>query len=156
MNGVVRVVAGYTGGVQPNPCRADLKDHTEALMIEYMPRVVSYREILEMWHDNDYPWEPEKLEHRSAIFVLSLEQQEQALAYLHHIASTRPNCPLYVDLEPAKIFYQAEDSQQNYIAKQYKAAKDKMWVNCLELQNLEVTRCTQKFLFNNRWQDCMG
>ena len=48
MHGVVRVVAGYTGGVQPYPCREDLKDHTEALMIEYDPRIVSYRGILEM------------------------------------------------------------------------------------------------------------
>ena len=78
------------------------------------------------WHDNDYPWEPEKLEQRSALFVISIQQQEQALAYLHYIRNTRPNCHLYVDLEPARIFYQAEDSQQNYIAKQYKAAKDKM------------------------------
>jgi peptide-methionine (S)-S-oxide reductase len=131
MEGIVRVVAGYTGGDHADPCHTNLKDHTEALLIEYNPYVISYRNILEMWHDNDFPWEPERLGQRSAVFYLSLEQREQALAFLHYLLNRRPNCYLYVDLEPAKVFYQAEEDQQNYISKQYKAARDKVvaWAN---------------------------
>ena len=131
MKGVVRVVVGYTGGDAPDPDYFDIKDHTEALFIEFNPKLVSYLEILQLWHNNDYPWEPEILRERSAVFYVTDSQHDEALSFLRKLSSSRPNCYLYVDLEPIKKFYQAEAYQQNYVAKQCRAAREKMiqWAN---------------------------
>ena len=39
----------YTGGVKPNPTYAAIKDHTESVRIEFDPRAVSYRQLLDMF-----------------------------------------------------------------------------------------------------------
>ena len=92
---------------------------------------MSYLDILQLWSCNDYPWEPDALRERSAVFYCTMSQQEEAVNFLRKLAASRPNCYLYVDLEPIKIFYQAESYQQNYVAKQCRAAKEKMiqWAN---------------------------
>ena len=131
MEGVKRVVVGYTGGRNCFPTFQNMKDHTQALFIEYNPKKVSYQQILEMWHNNDDPWSEEDLSCRSAIFVTNLEQREQALNFVMDLARSRPHEKLFVDIEQAKEFYKAEEYQQNYDAKQIKAAKEQyfLWAN---------------------------
>ena len=132
MNGVKRVIAGYTGGLSPEPSANYMKDHTQALLIEYNPRKVSYQDILEMWLDNDYPWEPEEdLAYRSALFVMNQDQQTKAMEFLSRLHRSRPNCHLYVDIEPAGRFYRAEETQQDYLKKQIQAAREQflLWAN---------------------------
>ena len=132
MNGVKRVIAGYTGGQSPEPSADYMKDHTQALFIEYNPRKVSYRDILKMWLDNDYPYEPEEdLAYRSALFVLNQDQHAKAVEFLTVLHMSRPNCQLYVDIEPAGTFYRAEEAQQDYLKKQVLAAREQflLWAN---------------------------
>jgi peptide-methionine (S)-S-oxide reductase len=128
---VSRVIAGYSHGEQPDPSYFDTKDHTESLFIEFNPKSISFLDILQVWHENDFPWEPDLLRERSAIFYSSAEQQDVAGKFLRKLARTRPNCKIYVAVEPVKVFYKAEEYQQNYVAKQCKAAKEKMiaWAN---------------------------
>lgn len=60
VHGIKRVVVGYVGGQHPSPTFHDMKDHTQSLLVEYNPKKISYREILQLWNDNDDPWkEPE-------------------------------------------------------------------------------------------------
>jgi peptide-methionine (S)-S-oxide reductase len=132
MDGVKQVVVGYTGGEYPNPSFRDLGDHTCALFIEYNPTKLSYFDILQMWHDNDYPWDKdEKWAHRSALFVTSQHQWEMAFLFCSELEQSRPDQTLYVDLEPAGAFYQAEEDQQDYIMKQGMLAKKQvfLWAN---------------------------
>ena len=132
MKGVKRVIVGYTGGKHPNPSADQMMDHTQALFIEYSRRTTSYRQILEMWLDNDYPWEPEEeLQYRSALFVMNQDQHAQAVEFLSELVMSRPNCHLYVDVERATEFYQAEETQQDYMKKQVQAAKEQflLWAN---------------------------
>ena len=131
MQGVKGVVAGYTGGKQLCPTYRDVLDHTEALFIEFNPRRVSYLEILEMWKQNDYPWEPDTLRHRSAIFATNEHQEREALQFVVQLQQTKPNCYLYVDIERPRWFFQAEEQQQDYVSKQRLAAKKQLiaWAN---------------------------
>ena len=131
VEGVKRVIAGYTGGKQPCPTYRDVLDHTEALFIEFNPRRVSYMEILRTWRDNDYPWEKDALRYRSAIFTTTDNQAQEALHFALELQQTKPNCFLYVDIEKARRFYQAEEPQQDYISKQRVAARKQLiaWAN---------------------------
>jgi peptide-methionine (S)-S-oxide reductase len=47
MNGVARTVVGYTGGSKLDPEYSNIMDSTEAIMVEYDPTVVSYKDILD-------------------------------------------------------------------------------------------------------------
>ena len=126
------MIAGYTGGKESSPCYERICDHTEALFIEYNPKRISYYDILEHWRCNDYPWEPDTLRHRSALFPVSEEQRKTAYKYLFELQRTKPNCRLYVHVgQQATRFYQAEEEQQDYVSKQRVAAKKQLiaWAN---------------------------
>jgi peptide-methionine (S)-S-oxide reductase len=145
LKGVKRVVAGYIGGQSTNPSFVDLHEHTQALAIEYNPKTISYTEILQMWHDNDDPWEeePDEIIHRadrSALFAMNTQQAQEALQFVLHLAQTRPDCPLHVDVEcvvpshnasSSLVFYQAEEKYQDYFTKLSLAAKKQLilWAN---------------------------
>ena len=145
MKGVKNVIAGYANGTYQYPTFHDVQDHTQAIWIEYDPTIVSYTEILQMWYENDDPWEVEDSpELRSAIFVTNQEQHEEAHDFLMSLMSTRrclrrrnggdyydllngkgyhDDDRLYVDLEVATTFYPAEECQQDYLGKQLEEAK---------------------------------
>jgi peptide methionine sulfoxide reductase MsrA len=97
------------------------------LFIEFNPRVVSYRDILEAWQDNDYPWEPEELpRHTSAILYCNDRQYDVAAAFLYDLADRKPDGRLYVDVRVASTFYQAEALHQKYMQKQLLRAREQL------------------------------
>jgi peptide-methionine (S)-S-oxide reductase len=53
IRGIERIEPGYTGGVVPNPSYEQVSTgetgHAEAAQITYDPKVISYREILEIF-----------------------------------------------------------------------------------------------------------
>lgn len=75
MPGVVRTRCGYSGGKADSPNYHDLKDHTETLQIQFDPKIVSYRQLLEIfWESHDYAT-PIKTQYKSAIYYLTPEQK---------------------------------------------------------------------------------
>lgn len=75
MPGVVRTRCGYSGGKADRPNYHDLKDHTETLQIQFDPKIVSYRQLLEIfWESHDYVT-PIKTQYKSAIYYLTPEQK---------------------------------------------------------------------------------
>jgi peptide-methionine (S)-S-oxide reductase len=146
LKGVKRVVAGYIGGQATNPSFAEVHDHTQALVIEFNPKRISYTQILQMWRDNDDPWEGEPEEtiinraERSALFPMNSQQLQEALQFVRYLAQTRPDCPLHVDVEcvlpsnhtsSSLVLYQAEEKHQDYFTKLSLAAKNQLilWAN---------------------------
>jgi hypothetical protein len=87
LKGVVRVIVGYTGGIQPNPVYRNIQDATEALWIEFNPQKVSYWKVLELWHDNTDlhsppPEQQQRLcQYRTAIWWTSTSQQQAATQF---------------------------------------------------------------------------
>jgi peptide-methionine (S)-S-oxide reductase len=119
---------GYTGGIQPNPVYRNIQDATEALWIEFNPQKVSYWEILEHWHDNTDLYAPEQLrQYRTAIWWTSESQQQATVQFLERVRAKKPDRELYVDVEPATTFYQAEEYHQDYLAKKRKVAGANMF-----------------------------
>ena len=88
--GVVATAVGYAGGRTPDPSYEDVSSHrtghAEAVLVEFDPRQVSYRELLGFfWRSHD-PTSGDRQgpdrgsQYRSAIFTFGPEQQAAALA----------------------------------------------------------------------------
>jgi len=125
VRGVERVVSGYTGGKKTNPTYEEVSSgttgHAEALQIAFDPKVVSYKDLLEIfWHTHD----PTTLnrqgpdtgtQYRSAIFYHSEEQRQAAEETKRAIdAEGVWPLPIVTEIVPFTVFYKAEDYHQNY------------------------------------------
>jgi len=120
MDGVERVVVGYTGGKEPNPTYQNIKDATEAVLIEFDPSVISYEALLNEWSKQDSPFSPPfKTQYKSAIWVKNEEEQKIAMSVLDRIKEENGGkLKVYVDVEDAGPFYKAEEYHQDFLKKQ--------------------------------------
>ncbi|WP_242918661.1 peptide-methionine (S)-S-oxide reductase MsrA [Pontibacter liquoris] len=125
LNGVEKVVSGYTGGQVENPTYKQVctgtTGHAEVLQITYDPAVISYEELLEVfWATHD----PTTLnrqgndvgtQYRSSIFYHNEEQKQLAEQYKQKLdASGAFDQPIVTTIEALGPFYPAEDYHQNY------------------------------------------
>jgi len=125
LSSVERVLSGYTGGTVPNPtyeqvCSGDT-GHAEAVQITFDPKLISYREILDVFfsiHDpttlncqgNDVG-----MQYRSAIFYHSDEQKTIAEETIRELESKKIwTNPVVTEVVPFDKFYTAENYHQNY------------------------------------------
>jgi peptide-methionine (S)-S-oxide reductase len=125
LKGVEKVESGYSGGTVPNPtyeqvCSGDT-GHAEVSQITFDPKVISLKEILEVFftvHDpttlnqqgNDVG-----TQYRSAIFYRNAEQKTVAKQVIKEIETAKIwNGRIVTELEPFKEFYRAEDYHQEY------------------------------------------
>jgi len=116
MNGVERCVVGYSGGKELKPTYRSIKDHTEALLIEFNPDVVAYEDLLISWSKMHSPTSKARCQYRSAVWYLNGDQQAEAEGILEGmIAVTKGKVTSQV--EPVTRFYRAEEYHQNYMSK---------------------------------------
>jgi len=111
------VVTGYSGGKELDPTYRTMKDHTESVLIEFNPDIVSYEEILIEWSRMDNPYTRGKVQYRSAVFCMNDEQQEVAKEVVEGIQANARGRAIYIDVEPVTRFYRAEEYHQNFHAK---------------------------------------
>lgn len=125
VNGVVAVESGYAGGHVENPTYQQVitgkTGHAEVIRLEFDPAVISYEELLEVfWHTHD----PTTLnrqgadvgtQYRSAIFYITDEQRDTALASLRRTNDSNlwPN-QIVTEVTPLVNYSTAEDYHQNY------------------------------------------
>jgi peptide-methionine (S)-S-oxide reductase len=125
LNGVDKVVSGYTGGHVDNPTYKQVctgnTGHAEVLQITYDPKVISFEQLLEIfWQTHD----PTTLnrqgndvgtQYRSTIFYHNDQQKALAEKYRKELdASGAWDKPIVTTLEAFTKFYAAEDYHQNY------------------------------------------
>ena len=128
MKGVESVESGYIGGKHPNPTYEAVctgrTGHAEAVQITFDPKVVSYRELLEVFFAIHDPTTLNRQGHdvgtqyRSAIFYHS--QDQKAVAEDVIAAFTKEKVfddPIVTEVVPAATFYVAEDYHQEYFAR---------------------------------------
>jgi peptide-methionine (S)-S-oxide reductase len=125
LKGVDSVESGYVGGHTPAPsykqvCGGDT-GHAEVVRVTYDPKVVSYRDLLDVFfviHDpttlnrqgNDVG-----TQYRSAIFYHSPEQQRAAEEVIAAVGQAGMwDDPIVTEVAPASDFYLAEDYHQEY------------------------------------------
>jgi peptide-methionine (S)-S-oxide reductase len=125
LKGVEKVESGYSGGTVPNPtyqqvCSGDT-GHAEVSQITFDPKVISLKEILEVFftvHDpttlnqqgNDVG-----TQYRSAIFYRNIEQKTVAKQVIKEIEAAKIwSGRIVTEVVPFKEFYRAEDYHQEY------------------------------------------
>lgn len=125
VEGVEKVVSGYTGGKVKNPTYKEvcsgLTGHAEAVQITYNPKKISYDELLEIFWGTHDPTtlnrqgNDEGTQYRSAIFYHNDEQKTIAEDYKKKLDQSGAfDNPIVTEITPAATFYPAEDYHQNY------------------------------------------
>ncbi len=128
LNGVVRVVSGYTGGKVENPryeeVSAGITGHVEAVQVYYDPQKVSYGELLDYFWKHVDPTDKggqfvdRGSHYRSLIFYHDEEQKRLAEESKREIGSSgRFDKPIATEIVPLGKFYAAEDYHQDYYKK---------------------------------------
>ena len=128
MKGVESVESGYIGGKHPNPSYEAVctgrTGHTEAVQITFDPKVVSYRELLEVFFAIHDPTTLNRQGHdvgtqyRSAIFYHSPGQKAVAEDVIAALTKEKVfDDPIVTEVVPAATFYVAEDYHQEYFAR---------------------------------------
>jgi peptide-methionine (S)-S-oxide reductase len=126
--GVVSTTSGYTGGHARNPTYEQVVSgrtgHTEAVLIVYDPKKVSYERLLEVFWRNIDPTTPNAQfcdvgsQYRSAIFYHNEEQRQAAEASKRKLEMDKPfKAPIVTEILPTKDFHVAEDYHQDYYRK---------------------------------------
>lgn len=125
LNGVEKVVSGYTGGKVKNPTYKEvcsgLTGHAEVIQITYDPKKISFDELLEVfWKTHDpttlnRQGADEGTQYRSAVFYHNEEQKQLATEYRKKLdASGAFDNPIVTEITASTEFYPAEDYHQNY------------------------------------------
>ncbi|WP_163335909.1 peptide-methionine (R)-S-oxide reductase MsrB [Desulfopila sp. IMCC35008] len=128
LEGVVEVVAGYTGGEEENPSYEQvaygLTSHLEAVRVRFDPTKITYAELVEtFWRqvdptDDGGQFADRGNHYRTAIFYHNKEQKqiaEQSKAELEKSGIFRE--PIVTAIVEAKPFYKAEEYHQDYYLK---------------------------------------
>ena len=128
--GVYSTQVGYAGGFTPNPSYEEVctgyTGHAEVVRIVFDPSVVSYRKLLKRFWESHDPTQGMRQgvdignQFRSAIFAFSQEQRDMAIEsrYLFQKLLYRAGLgSIQTEIRPASEFYFAEESHQQYLAK---------------------------------------
>jgi len=128
--GVWVTAVGYVNGITPNPTYEEVcsgrTGHTEAVLVVFDPRQVTYELLLKTFWENHDPTQGMRqgndigTQYRSGIYVQSDSQASAAEASREAYAqalSARGLGPITTEIAEAGPFYFAEDYHQQYLAK---------------------------------------
>ena len=125
LEGVSRVVSGYSGGQRPNPTYEQVcsgaTGHAEVVQIHFDPARIGYRDLLEVFFATHDPTTPNRQgndvgsQYRSVIFYHSEAQRQAAEAMIAELgASGTFGSPIVTQLAPLEAFYPAEGYHQEF------------------------------------------
>ena len=128
--GVYTTAVGYAGGYTPNPTYEEVcsgrTGHTEAVLVVYDPKQVSYAQLLKAFWEAHDPTQGMRqgndigTQYRSAIYTYGAEQLEAAQDSLkdYQDALRKASYPaITTEVRAAPEFFYAEDYHQQYLAK---------------------------------------
>ena len=150
IKGVERIEPGYTGGDVPNPSYEQVSTgttgHAEAAQITFDPKVISYKEILEIYFSIHDPTSLNRqgadvgTQYRSAIFYHTPEQKAAAEALIDELTKEAIfDKPIVTSVEPLKLFYKAETYHKDYYKKHPKEPY------CQVVISPKIAKLQQKF-----------
>jgi peptide-methionine (S)-S-oxide reductase len=128
VKGVESVESGYIGGQTADPTYEQVcgghTGHAEAVRITFNPKVISYRDLLNIFFSAHDPTTLNRqgndsgTQYRSAIFYHSPEQRRIASEVMANVTEERiyPN-PIVTELSPASQWFKAEAYHQEYFAR---------------------------------------
>src|SRR4249920_3415480 len=122
--GVESVESGYMGGHTPKPTYRDVCDgdtgHAEVVQVTFDPKVVSFRELLEVFFVIHDPTTPNRqgndvgTQYRSAIFYHSPGQKQIAEDVIAVLTREKLYDRIVTEIAPASDFWVAENYHQEY------------------------------------------
>lgn len=126
MDGVSKVVSGYTGGHVDHPTYDQVSSgttgHVEAIEVTYDPDKVSYNALLDVFWKNVDPLDEygqfcdKGTQYRAGIYYHDKTEQEKARISKEKVQSMFKE-PVATFIQPAKTFWPAEDYHQEYYIK---------------------------------------
>jgi peptide-methionine (S)-S-oxide reductase len=125
LQGVQKVVSGYSGGHVENPTYEQVcskkTGHVEVIQVTYDPARVKFEELLEVFWKTHDPTTKDRQgndvgpQYRSVVFYHDEEQREKAEFYKKKLdAAGIFRSPIVTEIKPIINFYPAEDYHQNY------------------------------------------
>ncbi len=125
LKGVEKVEPGYSDGKLENPTYEQVSTgttgHAEAVQITFDPNAISYKEILEIFFSTHDPTTLNRqgpdvgTQYRSVIFYHNDRQKAIAEQVIKEITEEKIfDAPIATQLEPFRVFYEAEDYHRNY------------------------------------------
>lgn len=128
VDGVEKVISGYTGGHVPNPTYQEVctgkTGHTEAVEIIYDPNKISYEKLLDYYWQVTDPtdamgqFQDRGDNYRPVIFYNSEAQKKAAEKSKTDLANSgRFDQPIVTKIEKVQPFYPAEEYHQEFYKK---------------------------------------
>lgn len=129
VKGVINAESGYAGGnaatAKYGAIGSGRTGHAEAVRITYDPTQVSYGKLLQIYFSVAHnPTELNRqgpdsgTQYRSTIFPANEEQAKLAKSYIAQLDNAKVfGKAIATTIEPAKIFYPAEDYHQNFMTR---------------------------------------
>jgi peptide-methionine (S)-S-oxide reductase len=128
--GVYATAVGYAGGLTPNPNYREVcsghTGHTEAVLVVYDPKAISYDALLRVFWESHDPTQGMRqgndvgTQYRSAIYWyddLQRQAAEASRASYQDALTARGHGRITTEIAKAPDFYYAEDYHQQYLAK---------------------------------------
>jgi peptide-methionine (S)-S-oxide reductase len=140
LRGVISVEPGYAGGAKENPTYEEVSGgstgHFETVKVEYDPKLISVRDILEVFFTTHDPTQENGQgndigeQYKSVIFYSTGEQKKTAEELMFQLTKQEVfNKPILTMLKPADKFYPAEDYHKNYYQKNSNQAYCQIVIN---------------------------
>lgn len=125
LDGVMSTISGYAGGMEKDPSYEQVASgqtgHAEVIQITYDSRIVSYKEILEVYWQQIDPTSANRQfvdvgpQYRSAIFYHDDEQRQIAEQSKQQLQESGVfSKPIVTEIKEMTEFYPAEDYHQDY------------------------------------------
>jgi peptide-methionine (S)-S-oxide reductase len=125
LDGVERVVSGYSGGRVPSPTYKQVcsgtTGHAEVIQVHFDPERISFADLLRVFFTVHDPTTLNRqgqdvgTQYRSVVFYHSPEQKQQAEAVIRELEEQRVwSSPIVTEVSSFDTFYPAEDYHQEY------------------------------------------
>ncbi|KAK6150699.1 hypothetical protein DH2020_015631 [Rehmannia glutinosa] len=120
LDGVVRTAVGYAGGSKSSPEYRSLGDHAECVQIEYDPRIINFRQLLDVfWISHDarqvFGQGPDVgNQYRSIIFTNGTEESRFAAISKEREQTRLKNSVVTTQIQQRGTFYPAEPEHQKF------------------------------------------
>ncbi|GAB4225732.1 MAG: peptide-methionine (S)-S-oxide reductase MsrA [Chlamydiales bacterium] len=125
--GVIKTEVGYMGGNKQDPTYEEVSSgrtgHAEVVQVSYDPAKISYEDLLSVFWKNIDPTVKNRQfcdigpQYRSVIFYHNQAQKEAALKSKQDLLDSNAVPVIYTEINPATVFYPAEEYHQEYYKK---------------------------------------
>lgn len=125
VEGVKKVVSGYTGGTIKNPAYREIctgrTGHAEGVQIFFDSNIIGYIDLLEIFFVTHDPTTLNRQgndvgsQYRSAIFYADDSQKKEAEEFIEYLTNESVfDDPIVTEVTALGTFYDAEDDHQDY------------------------------------------